>query len=438
MCDRLTVTVRFEILYTMSSVIDLVRDDRVHRRVYTDPAIFDEEMRRVFGGTWVFAGHESEIPEPGDYKTDTLGRRPIVMIRGADGRVRVFFNVCRHRASKVCYENYGNGSRFRCMYHGWTYDTTGRLIGVPLRDRFDDLDVEELGLVAPARVDSYHGFVFVSLRDDVPPLPEHLGRATNYLDLMCDRAPGGAIETLRPIKCEFRGNWKLSLENYSDNYHPSVLHQSALETGVKMLGAKYGDRGITLKNATGLYVERAFGAGHGVQDFADSRGAMWMNAYANPLYLDALAEKHGTARAKELAELDMHVVIYPNLLIHMRMNNYRVVKPLAVDSSEVWTYPCKLAGAPDDVNETLAVNTSHHVSSMGEIQVDDLQSFAWIQEGLQAEAMEWILLKLHGEDEHVNEHGELEWRGSSEEIIRRQYREWARLMSGLPTMQLTR
>ena len=127
--------------------------------------------------------------------------------------------------------------------------------------------------------------------------------------------------------------------------------------------------------------------------------------------------------------MDIHLVIYPNLLIHVRMNNFRVIRPLAVDRTEVWTYPCKLKGAPDDVNETLVLNTSHHVSAMGEIQVDDLQSYIWTQEGLQAEDMEWILLKLHGEDERVNEHGEFEWRGTSEEIIRSQYREWGRLMA---------
>jgi len=106
-----------------------------------------------------------------------------------------------------------------------------------------------------------------------------------------------------------------------------------------------------------------------------------------------------------------------------------VIKPIAVDRSEVWTYPCKLKGAPAEVNEALILNTSHHVSAMGEIQIDDLQSFSWIQEGLQSPAMEWVLLKLHGEEERINEHGEFEWRGTSEEIIRHQYREWARLMA---------
>ncbi|HXP94287.1 MAG TPA: aromatic ring-hydroxylating dioxygenase subunit alpha, partial [Candidatus Binatia bacterium] len=353
---------------------------------------------------------------------------PVIMVRGKDDTVRLFFNVCRHRGSKVCYESYGSASRFRCMYHGWTYDTTGELIGVPLRERYQDFEPENtLGLIPVPRVESYRGFVFASLNREGPSLAEHLGRGRHYLDLMCERAPDGEIEVTRPIKCDFFGNWKLSIENFSDNYHPSILHRSALEVGVNMLTQKYGDQKITLGNASN-YAERTYGAGHGMQDFGRTRGAMWMNAYANPGYLDALQAKHGATRARELAEMDVHIIIYPNLLLATRMNNFRVVKPVAVDRSEVWTYPCKLKGAPADVNEQIVLNASHHVSAMGEIQVDDLQCFTWIQEGLQAEAMEWILLKLHGKDERMNEFGEFEWQGASEEIIRHQYREWLRLM----------
>jgi phenylpropionate dioxygenase-like ring-hydroxylating dioxygenase large terminal subunit len=413
-----------------NSYSDLVREDRVHRRVYTDAAVFEMEMRRIFGHVWTFVGHDSEVPKPGDFKTDTFARRPIIMMRGDDERVRVFYNTCRHRGAKVCYEAYGNARSLRCMYHGWTYSKAGQLVGVPLRDRFRDFEPEQgFGLLQVPRIDSYRGFVFASTSTTGPSLRDFLGRGCHYLDLMCDRAPAGEIEVTRPIKCDFPGNWKLPLENYSDNYHPSVLHQSALEVGATIMKEKYGNRQFSMRNSAADYVERIYGSGHGIQDFAGTRGAMWMNAYDNPEYRKALSARVGPDRAEELADMDIHLVIYPNLLIHVRMNNFRVIRPLAVDRTEVWTYPCKLKGAPDDVNETLVLNTSHHVSAMGEIQVDDLQSYIWTQEGLQAEDMEWILLKLHGEDERVNEHGEFEWRGTSEEIIRSQYREWGRLMA---------
>ncbi len=414
-----------------SSYDQLVQEDRVHRRVYADPQIYDDEMRRIFGRTWVFVGHESEVPEPGDFKTDTLGRRPIILVRGEDRKVRVLYNTCRHRGSKVAYEDYGNAEQFRCLYHGWTYETTGMLKGVPLRERFRNFDPEpDFGLIPVPRTQSHRGFVFASLSREGPSLEEHLGRGAYYLDQMCDRAPDGAIEAIRPIKCDYRGNWKLQLENYADNYHAAILHQSAFEVGAKMQQEKFGTRPFTMRNAVSKHIERNYGAGHSMVDYVGNRGPLWMNAYANPEYLKLMQAKYGPERAQDLLELDVHIMIYPNLLLHTRMNHYRVLRPTAVDRTEVWSYPCKLKGAPRDVNDTLILNTAHHVSSMGEVQVDDLQAFTWVQDGLQVEDMDWVLFKLVGENVHVNEHGEREWHNTSEEMIRHEYVEWRRLMVG--------
>jgi hypothetical protein len=153
-----------------------------------------------------------------------------------------------------------------------------------------------------------------------------------------------------------------------------------------------------------------------------------MNAYENPAYLAALRERYPEERALELLELDVHLMIYPNLLLHTRANHYRVIKPLAVDRTEVWAYPCRLSGAPADVNETLVVNTSHHCSAMGEVQVDDMQAFNWVQAGLQNDAVEWVMFKLYGDDHEEDERGRFRCASPGEAIIRFQYREWQRLM----------
>jgi benzoate/toluate 1,2-dioxygenase subunit alpha len=414
-----------------SSFVNLVQTDRVHRRVYTDPDVFDAEMARIYGRTWVFAGHESEVPNPGDFKTDTLVRRPIIMVRGSDGVVRVLFNTCPHRGSKVCYEDYGSGTRFRCMYHGWTFDTQGRLLGVPLRERFTNFDPDPaFGLIPLPRVESYRGFVFVSLSPSGISLREHLGRGCEYLDDFCDRAPDAAIEARRPIKYSYQGNWKLQLENYSDNYHPPVLHQSALEIGARMLKDKYASAKFAARSTRTGYFERGYASGHGMADFGTVRGANWMNSYENPAYLAALEQRHTPERARELMELDLHLMIYPNLLMHTRTNHFRVIKPLAVDQTEIWTYPATFKGAPKDVNDALVINTSHHVSAMGEVQVDDMQVFNWVQSGLQNEAMEWLMFKLTGVNQRVEDSGEFQCESPSEGIIRYQYREWCKLMGG--------
>ena len=110
----------------------LIEPGRVHRRVYTDPDIFELEMDRIFGRAWLFVGHASQVREPGDYITTDLGRQPMIMTRHHDGSVRVLFNRCTHRGAKVVNERCGHSNRLVCCYHGWTFDMDGALIGVPV------------------------------------------------------------------------------------------------------------------------------------------------------------------------------------------------------------------------------------------------------------------------------------------------------------------
>ena len=109
----------------------LVRGDRVHRTLYTEPSVFADEMERIFGRTWVYLGHESEIPEPHDFKLTNLGTRPVILSRDEEGTARAFFNRCSHRGVTVCNEARGNAPRFVCSYHGWTYSSAGELLNVP-------------------------------------------------------------------------------------------------------------------------------------------------------------------------------------------------------------------------------------------------------------------------------------------------------------------
>jgi phenylpropionate dioxygenase-like ring-hydroxylating dioxygenase large terminal subunit len=129
----------------------LVQDDRIHASLYTDPAIFDDEMERIFHRGWVFVGHASEIPRPGDYVTRTLGREPVIMVRAGDGTTSVLVNRCRHRGTMVCPADRGHARTLTCPYHGWTYDLRGELLGVPYPGGYAGFDKASHGLRRASR-----------------------------------------------------------------------------------------------------------------------------------------------------------------------------------------------------------------------------------------------------------------------------------------------
>jgi phenylpropionate dioxygenase-like ring-hydroxylating dioxygenase large terminal subunit len=110
----------------------LVQAGRVHRSLYTDPAIFELEMQRIFGVACVYVGHQSQVSRPGDFFATYLGRRPVVMVCDADGAVRVIHDQCAHRGALVIATEKGNAPEFTCCYRGWTYHPNGRLKAVPL------------------------------------------------------------------------------------------------------------------------------------------------------------------------------------------------------------------------------------------------------------------------------------------------------------------
>jgi len=145
----------------------LVEPDRVHKSVYTDQAIFDREMANIWETTWVYCGHESQLRKTGDYATVQIGRQPMIMVRGGDGKIRVLYNRCPHRGVQLCGNTRGNtGSTFVCSYHAWTFHLDGRVKGIPLSHGYDGTrmtaDNPDCSMKAAARVDSYRGFVFAS------------------------------------------------------------------------------------------------------------------------------------------------------------------------------------------------------------------------------------------------------------------------------------
>src|SRR6266540_2680077 len=209
---------------------ELVQEDRVHRLIYTDPAIFAAEMTNIFGAVWVYLGHESQIPANDDFITVRLGLRPIILLRDSNGKIRALFNRCAHRGTTLCRKDRGSARIFTCPYHGWSYLNTGKLRAVPWPDGYAcDFKEAKFNVAQVPRVDSYRGFIFATLNLDAPPLLDYLGGIRKPNDKWLDRQPKGRIAVCEANRLKFKGNWKLAYDNSGDGYHVVFSHRSLLE-----------------------------------------------------------------------------------------------------------------------------------------------------------------------------------------------------------------
>src|SRR5207245_7417823 len=176
-----------------SSQVDyngLVLDDRISGRVYYDPAIYQEELEKIWHREWVYVAHESEVPQPGDYVTRQIGLQPVIVSRDEDGHIHLLLNRCVHRGNTVCQSDCGNAHAFRCAYHGWTYNNRGELVGVPYAGGYDaGFRKEDFALVKVPRVGIYRGLIFASLSPVGPSRAEHLGQAKKRIDRFVNLSP---------------------------------------------------------------------------------------------------------------------------------------------------------------------------------------------------------------------------------------------------------
>ena len=220
--------------------------------VYHDPEYFRVEMARVIRPAWQIVCHVSDIPAPGDWRTlDYLGESAMV-IRGTDGEVRAFANVCRHRGSRLVDGHEGCAKRLTCPYHAWTYATDGRLIGVPHKADYPAFDQSEWGLI-PVELEEWRGFLFVRLESGGPGVAEMM--APYDAEIAPHRF--GDLQAIGRITMRQRDvNWKNVADNYSDGLHIDVAHPGL----TRLFGASYAiEAGPHVDRMSGELVERESG-----------------------------------------------------------------------------------------------------------------------------------------------------------------------------------
>ncbi|AEF39462.1 putative dioxygenase [Hoyosella subflava DQS3-9A1] len=206
-------------------------------RYYTDPGIFVSEQEQIFESMWFCAARSSDLAAPGAFKKVTVGRESVLIVRGRDGGLRAFLNICRHRGAMLCTEDSGQVRRnFQCPYHAWTYGLDGRLVAAPnmaaLKDAAGrDLDRQEYGLVSVA-LREWLGYAWVCLADTPPSFEnEVVGAVTERLGdaSVIDRYEIGSLEVGRRITYDVAANWKLIIENFMECYHCATIHPELTE-----------------------------------------------------------------------------------------------------------------------------------------------------------------------------------------------------------------
>jgi phenylpropionate dioxygenase-like ring-hydroxylating dioxygenase large terminal subunit len=203
-------------------------------RIFNNQEIYDLELRRIFARSWVYIGHESEIPNPGDFATRYIGEDPFIFIRDQSGTIRVLLNSCRHRGAQVCRVQMGNTKSFVCPFHGWTYGNDGSLTGVPApRQGYRELKMSDWGLFAAPHVKSYCGLVFANLDPNAISFEDYIGRYHWYLDIQFKLSKGGMEVIGEPHRWLVDANWKQGAENFcGDSSHTQMTHKSALDIGI--------------------------------------------------------------------------------------------------------------------------------------------------------------------------------------------------------------
>jgi phenylpropionate dioxygenase-like ring-hydroxylating dioxygenase large terminal subunit len=426
-----------------AAIADLVHEHEVHRDVYINEELFQLEMTHVFANTWNYVGHDSQVPNTGDYVSTTIGTQPVMMVRHTDMTVKVLFNRCPHKGVRITTEATGNTGRiFRCPYHAWCFKTDGTPHSIPLSKGYQETDFASShasqGLTPVRHVHNYRGFVFAKINDSGPDFAEFFGASLSSLDNMVDRSPVGRLEVAGGVLRYMHDcNWKMLVENQTDTCHPMIAHESS--AGVTARLWRQMPEGTKKPMAVEIYLPfmspYEFFENMGIRVWPNGHGhtgvhhSIHSDYSAVPGYFEQMVAAYGEARAREILGENRHNTVYfPNIMIKGPIQLLRIFRPISAHRTLVESWTFRLVGAPDLLLERTVMYNRLINASASVVGHDDLEVYERAQEGLAANGNEWVnIQRLLA----PNEHGGMteETNGTSEVQIRNQFRAWKHFMT---------
>ena len=393
---------------------------RIPSAVYTDQAIYERELERIFYGPhWSYVGLEIEVPEAGSFKRTAVGERSVIMIRNRKGEINVLENRCAHRAMRFCQERSGKVKTLVCPYHQWNYNYDGKLLGVPFRNGVKgnggmpaDFQLEDHGL-NKLKVAVRNGVVFASFDHDVEDLEAYLG--PDILGCFDRTFDGRKLTLLGYSRQRIPGNWKLMMENIKDPYHPGLLH-----TWFVTFGLWRADNESALKmdsrfRHAAMLSRRAEKVTANVEEGVTSyRNNMQLN---EPLLLDIVHEPWWGR------ETVCMTTVFPNVIFQQQVNSLstRQILPLGPDKFDfVWTH----FGFEDDDAEMTErrLRQANLFGPAGFVSADDGEVIEFSQEGFEQDKDFATLCELDGTGVGPSDHM------VTETLIRGMYRYWREVM----------
>lgn len=377
-------------------VIDNRKDSlfQVDREVFTSQEVFERERELLFGPSWLYVGHESEIPERNDFRTRDVGGRSIIFNRDRRGEVRVLLNTCLHRGASVCRHPAGKAKIFTCFYHGWAYRNSGELVNVPSAEDYAASPADVYGGLHTPRIESYRGFWFVNFSGDAPDLRSWLGTATYLLDLAVDQSEDGIEVLAGTHNYELHANWKLLVENSVDGYHAKSVHHTYFEMMLELgqTPPMLGDADTNGVPPAGLGTE--FDNGHATLIYPGNGLPL-----ANENVVRNLAElrekavqRCGESYATAVFDLARNSIFFPNfVLIDLNFGMIlRTIMPVAPDRTEVASWHIAPRGLDGESLQYRIDNALTFWGPAGLATPDDVEALEQAQRGFSArKEMRW-------------------------------------------------
>lgn len=372
---------------------------RVPFWIYTDPAVYDLEQRKVFQGpTWNYVGLEAEVANPGDFKSTYIGDTPVVLTHARDGSLNVFVNKCAHRGATVCRTRFGNANDFTCIYHQWRYDLTGKLVAVPFRRGVMEGDCRVGGMpedfqmaghrIQNLKVEAANGVIFASFDHGMPPVRDYLGELmTYYFERVFDGRP---LRLLGRMSQKIAANWKLVLENIKDPYHASLLHVFLVSFGL----FRADQKSKVEMDQTGRHAVLVSRKGEQKATAGTSDMASFKADYT-------LHDRSLLAGRKEFKDENTVVMqtIFPGMIVQQQTNTLAVRQILPKGPHHldlVWDF---FGYAGDDAEMTgFRLKQANLMGPSGLVSIDDVEALEMCHKGLLEHPDESAVVELGGRD----------------------------------------